>query len=96
MDKRIQLNYLYDYYKKLLTEKQRYYFEDYYFNNFSLTEISTNFNVSRNAIHKQLKIIETKLYNYEECLQLYKKRLKIKELIIGVDNILREEIERLI
>lgn len=96
MDKRIYLNYLYDYYKKLLTEKQRCYFEAYYFNNLSLMEIGTNFQVSRNAIHKQLKIIEKKLYSYEECLQLYQKGLKIKDLMIDVDNNIKEEIERLI
>ena len=57
MDKRIYLNNLYDYYKDLFTEKQQEYFEDYYYNNFSLAEIAENNDVSRNAIHNQLKIM---------------------------------------
>ena len=33
MDKEIYLSGLYDYYGALLTDKQREYFENYYFNN---------------------------------------------------------------
>ena len=38
MDRRIYLNNLYDYYKGLFTEKQQEYFEEYYYNNLSLSE----------------------------------------------------------
>ena len=51
----ITLTILYDYYKELLTNKQREYFEDYYFDNLTLSEIADNNDVSRNAIHKQIK-----------------------------------------
>ena len=61
MDNRIYLINLYDYYSELLTEKQREYFEDYYFDNLTLQEISENNDVSRNAVHKQLKETEEKL-----------------------------------
>lgn len=81
MNKRDYLIILYDYYSELLNEKQRNYFEDYYFNNLSLGEISINIKVSRNAIHKVLKNVEEKLLLYEEKLQLYKKTEKIKEII---------------
>ena len=77
MDKMLYLNNLYDYYQNLLTEKQRIYFEEYYFNNLSLGEISENYNISRNAVFNQLKIIEKKLNEYENILQLYKKKNKI-------------------
>ena len=36
----IYFNELYDIYGKLLTEKQREYFEDYYFNNLSFSEMA--------------------------------------------------------
>lgn len=81
MDHRLYLTYLYDYYGELLTEKQRNYFEEYYFNNLSLLEISENYQVSRNAIHKQLKEVEEKLNKYEQILEMYKKNKRIKELI---------------
>lgn len=62
---------LYDCYSELFDEKKRLYFEEYYFNNLSLGEISTNLGVSRNAIHKVISNMEEKLLFYEEKLGLY-------------------------
>ena len=96
MDSRIYLINLYDYYSELLTEKQKQYFEDYYFDNSSLSEISENDNISRNAIHKQLKDTTAKLEYYEEKLKLYEKALKIKNIIKNLDKNIKEKIEELI
>lgn len=81
MDKMLYLNNLYDYYQNLLTDKQRLYFEEYYFNNLSLGEIAENYNVSRNAVFNQLKIAEKRLNEYENILQLYQKKNKIISII---------------
>lgn len=81
MENYIYYNNLYDCYQKLLTEKQRIYFEEYYFNNLSLSEISENYNVSRNAAYKQIQITIKKLIEYEEKLKLNAKRIKIENLI---------------
>lgn len=78
MDNQVLLSILYDYYGELLTDKQQNYFKDYYFDNLTLSEISENYNISRNAIHKSLKEIEEKLLYYEEKLKLYEKNIKIK------------------
>lgn len=94
MDDIIYLTNLYDYYESLLTDKQKEYFEDYYFKNLSLTEISENNEVSRNAVHKQLKEAVNKLNFYEEKLNLYEKSLKIKEIIKDLKE--KEKIEKLI
>ncbi len=96
MDKTIYLINLYDYYGELLTEKQREYFEDYYFKNLSLSEISENRYVSRNAIHKVLKEIQNKLEYYENILKDYEKSLKIKELIKNIDTETKHKIEEII
>ena len=96
MKKEVYINIIYDYYGNLLTEKQQLYFEDYYFNNLSLGEISNNYGVSRNAIHKQLRNIEKKLDYYETKLNLYKKALEIKKIIINKDKSIYEKIEKLI
>ena len=61
MDNRLYLIDLYDIYGNILTEKQQSYFEDYYFNNYSLGEISENYEVSRNAVFKNIKDSENKL-----------------------------------
>ena len=96
MDNRIYLINLYDYYSELLTLKQKEYFEDYYFDNLSLAEISENENISRNAVHKQLKETIAKLENYEKKLKLYQKGLEIKEIIKNLDKKTKEQIEELI
>lgn len=96
MDNYVLLCALYDYYKNLLTDKQKKYFEAYYFQNLSLSEISENELVSRNAIHKNIRECENKLYNFEEKLQLYKKGKQIKKIISNLDNNIKEKINRLI
>ena len=96
MDNHIHLINLYDYYGELLTEKQQEYFEEYYFNNLSLAEISENENVSRNAVHKQLKESANKLEFYEEKLELLKKSKQIQELIKTLDQNTQEQIKELI
>lgn len=97
MEEIIYLNNLYDYYKELLTEKQKSYFEDYYQNNLTLSEIAENNNISRNAIHKQLKETVKILENYEEKLKIIEKNKKIIKLIKKEKNEkLLESIERIL
>ena len=88
MEETIYLSTLFDYYGVLLTDKQRLYFEDYYFNNLTLSEMSINNNISRNAVHKQIKDATLKLKQYEEKInklleQIKNEKIKkeIKELI---------------
>lgn len=81
---------------ELLTEKQQKYFQDYYFQNLTLSEISENYQVSRNAVHKQLKEVEEKLIHYEELLHLYEKSQKIKKLIENLDSKIKQKIEELL
>lgn len=96
MDKEIYLSGLYDYYCELLTDKQKDYFENYYFNNLSLGEIAENSNTSRNAIHKQIKDTENKLISFEDKLGLYRKGLEIMEIIKDFDIEIKNQIEELV
>lgn len=96
MDKKIYYNMLYDYYKNLLTVKQREYYESYNFQDFSLKEISVNEGVSRNAVFNQVKIVLEKLDYYEENLHLVENASKIRELIKDIDVDIKEKIEELI
>ena len=81
MNERDYIIMLYDFYGELFNEKQKQYFEDYYFHNLSLGEISNNLGVSRNAIHKVLQGMEEKLKFYEEKLELYHKNQIICDII---------------
>ena len=97
MEKIDELMILFDYYEKLLTESQRNYFIEYYFNNLSLSEISENFNVSRNAVSKDLKLTVEKLNGYEEKLKLYSKDKKLRRLVNDIkDEELKEKINKIL
>lgn len=97
MEEREYLIILYDFYCELLSSKQKEHFEDYYFNNLSLGEISENENVSRNAIHKSIKNIESKLYFYEDKLKLYEKSKQIIELADKIeDKEIKEKIKSIL
>lgn len=85
---------LYDIYGELLTSKQKEYFEDYYFNNLSFSEMAEQYKVSRNALFKQVHIVTDKLLEYERILKLKEKREKIISLI--GENKLKEEIEEIL
>lgn len=93
----IYFNDLYDLYGDLFTDKQKMYFEDYYFRDLSLGEMADNYGVSRNAIFKQIRIVTDKLKYYDDKLHLYNKRKKIEEIIHNTnDNDLIEKLEKLI
>ncbi len=93
----VYFNELYDLYGGLLTDKQREYFEDYYFNNLSFSEMAENYEVSRNAIFKQLKITTEKLEEYEGILKLLEKRKKLEIIILETENLeVRKKLEELI
>ena len=92
MENRNYIIMLYDYYSELFNEKQKLYFENYYLENLSLSEISENLGVSRNAIHKVIQSMEEKLLFYEEKLKLVNKSNEIKMVIKDLDKQIQEKI----
>jgi len=63
---------LYDIYKDLLTDKQREYFQNYYFEDLTLQEASDELNVSKQIISKTILQVTNKLKKYESTLHLNK------------------------
>ena len=97
MEEVLYFNELYDLYNGLLTDKQREYFEDYYFNNLSFSEMAENYEVSRNAIFKQIHIVTDKLKEYESILKLHEKRKKLENIIESIDDsTLKNKLEELV
>lgn len=82
METREKLIELYDLYKNVLTDKQKKYFEYYYFEDMSLTEISENLGVSKSIVGKTLKITEEKIKKFEKALNLK----EINDLILNSEN----------
>ncbi|MFC0473144.1 putative DNA-binding protein [Halalkalibacter kiskunsagensis] len=81
LDKALRMNYLFDFYQSLLTQKQRKYMSLYYLDDLSLGEIAEEFEISRQAVYDNIKRTEVMLEDYEVKLMLLSKFEKRTELV---------------
>jgi len=73
LEKTTRMNFLFDFYQALLTDKQRSYMELYYLDDHSLGEIAESYGVSRQAVYDNIRRTEAMLEEYEEKLRLLEK-----------------------
>ena len=93
----LYISKLYDCYGELLTDIQKEYFEDYYFQNFTCQEIADNKGISRNAVNKQIKDAVVKLEFYEKILKMCDKKDKLEKISNQIEKEeIKEEIKRII
>ncbi|WP_420849941.1 putative DNA-binding protein [Psychrobacillus vulpis] len=81
IEKTTRMNFLFDFYQALLTDKQRSYMELYYLDDLSLGEIAEEYEVSRQAVYDNIRRTEAMLEEYEEKLNLFTKFDKRQETI---------------
>ncbi len=87
---------LYEIYCNLLTLNQRKYFEDYYFEDLSLSEIGENNKVSRSYVSKTVNTVAEKLKFFESNLKIYDTREKIRNISKKVkEKEVKQELENL-
>ncbi|XMB66830.1 putative DNA-binding protein [Mycoplasmatota bacterium zrk1] len=84
---------LFDFYQNLLTEKQQNYIKSYYEDDLSLSEVAEKFEVSRNAVHDNLKRVESMLNDYEDKLKLLEKHKKKIKLLGELRKVISEDYE---
>ena len=70
VDETVRLNLLFDFYGRLLTERQRRIFVMYYEDDLSLGEIAEQIDVSRQAVYDILKRSAKALEKFEKQLRL--------------------------
>ena len=91
MEKNIEISILSQIYKDILTEKQFEILDQYYNNDYSLSEIAENYNITRQAVRDNIKKGESKLYDLENKLGIMKKNEKqqkiIEDIITKLDNL---------
>ena len=75
MEKNVQISILCEIYSKLLTKKQLEIITDYYDKDLSLSEISENNQITRQAVRDIIKKTENKLFELEESLSLMQKQI---------------------
>ena len=71
---------LYETYSKLLNDREREYFENYYYEDYNLQEIADNYEVSKSYVGKFINEIEEKLVKFEEALLMYEKMNKLRNI----------------
>ena len=81
LENSVKISILLEIYGNLLTPKQYELLNDYYNNDLSLAEIAENENITRQAVRDNLKKGERKLFDYEEKLEIMKKKKMQEEQI---------------
>ncbi|MBQ0139263.1 MAG: putative DNA-binding protein [Kurthia sp.] len=86
LEKTTRMNFLFDFYQALLTDKQRSYMQLYYLDDLSLGEIAESYGISRQAVYDNIRRTESMLEEYEAKLELFhkfKKRQQITEKLLN-------------
>ncbi|GGA16324.1 MULTISPECIES: putative DNA-binding protein [Psychrobacillus] len=95
IEKTTRMNFLFDFYQALLTDKQRSYMQLYYLDDLSLGEIAEEYDISRQAVYDNIRRTEAMLEEYEEKLNLFtkfeKRQETIDELLLVVKDQSSEE-----
>lgn len=91
MEDIVKQGMLYDFYGELLTEHQRNVYEDLVMNNFSISEIAEEYNITRQAASDLVKRINRLLNDYEAKLKLVERFSRIKKKIEINQNLSDDE-----
>ena len=78
---------LYDFYGELLTEHQQNIYEDAVYNDMSLSELASEYGISRQGVHDLIKRCDRILQGYESKLHLVEKFTGAKEKIREIEQL---------
>lgn len=88
MDEILEQSLLYDFYGELLSGHQKDVYEQYVFEDLSLSEIAHEAGISRQGVHDMVKRSRAALEEYERKLHLVEKFLFIKGKVKELDETL--------
>ena len=92
----IEVNNLVDIYGKLLTEKQLKIINDYYKNDYSLSEIADNLNITKQAVKYSMDLAIERLKELDEKLHLVEMKEKLNEFLQQLDNTSQDDLQQII
>lgn len=81
LDEFLEISVLLDYYKNLLSDKQREYMLEHFEEDLSLSEIAKNHSVSRQAVYDNIRRGIKILRNYEEKIGFYQKERDFRSML---------------
>ena len=91
LEKTTRMNFLFDFYQALLTEKQRSYMELYYLDDHSLGEIAESYEISRQAVYDNIRRTEAMLEEYEDKLRLLEKFQQRQRMLEELTDAIKDE-----
>ena len=107
MEKFVERTLLYDFYGELLTKRQQQIYKSVVLEDYSLSEVAEELNISRQGVHDMVRRCDRALEEYEEKLHLVEKFVNIRaqvqrihELasgyhdddIVAISNVILEEL----
>ena len=87
MERIFEQTLLYDFYGELLTEHQQNIYEDAVYNDMSLSELASEYGISRQGVHDLIKRCDRILQGYESKLHLVEKFTGAKEKIREIEQL---------
>ena len=87
MERIFEQTLLYDFYGELLTEHQQKIYEDAVYNDMSLSELASEYGISRQGVHDLIKRCDRILQGYESKLHLVEKFTGAKEKIREIEQL---------
>ncbi len=91
MDDIVRRNLLYDFYGELLTDHQKMIYEDAIYQDYSLSELAGQYNISRQGVHDLLRRCDRILEGYEDKLHLVERFLVLKEKAAMIEKMTDDE-----
>ena len=90
------INQYLDWYESLLTEKQNDVMNMYYRDDFSLSEIAENMDISRSAVSDLIRRVTKTLDEYEQKLHLVKKYHARSQCYENLKKLNLEEVNKIV
>lgn len=90
MEKNVRMAILFDYYGEMLTDKQKEYFDLYYNENLSLSEIAENDGISRQGVRDVIVRAEAIMEDTEAKLGMIRQHQELEANLADVEAYLTE------
>ena len=87
MEKFVEQTFLFDFYGELLTERQRQVYTSVVFEDYSLSEVAEELNISRQGVHDMVRRCDRALEGYEEKLHLVEKFVNIRSQVMEIHEL---------
>lgn len=95
LDEITTISMLYDFYGNLLSDRQKEFLRLYREENFSLSEIAQELDLSKQGVFDGVKKAEIALYAYEEKLKLLERFQKTEQILKKIDQAIDELIKEI-